>query len=50
MARRTVYIPDDLDERVLESGSVDDSYSSIVTQALREYLAKREAENGPQAP
>lgn len=42
MARRTVHIPDDLDKRVREFGSTDDSYSGIVSDALREYLDDRE--------
>lgn len=43
MARRTVHIPDDLDEEVNEFGDTSDSYSGIVTAALREYLEKRKA-------
>ena len=42
MARKTVYIPDDLNERVAECGDVSDSYSSIVQAALVEYLDRRE--------
>lgn len=42
MARRTVHIPDDLDDRVTEFGTTEDSYSGIVSDALREYLDKRE--------
>ena len=43
MARRSVHIPDKLDERVVEHGGVENSYSGIVQDALREYLEKRES-------
>jgi metal-responsive CopG/Arc/MetJ family transcriptional regulator len=43
MARRTVHIPDDLDDEVTNFGSTDDSYSGIVCDALREYLEDRKA-------
>jgi len=36
MARRTVHIPDDLDELVLENTTAEDSYSGLVQAALRE--------------
>ena len=35
MARRTVHIPDDLDEQVLKNTTADDSYSALVQEALR---------------
>ena len=38
MARRTVHIPDDLDERVRAQGETGDSYSGFVQAALRAYL------------
>lgn len=44
MARRTVHIPDELDDRVQESGTAADSYSSIVQAALREHLDAEEIE------
>lgn len=44
MARRTVHIPDDLDERIQELGGLDDSYSKIVQEALREWADRREDE------
>jgi len=47
MARRTVHIPDDLDEKVCELGGVDDSYSGIVQDALREYIDDNTAELEP---
>ena len=48
MARRTVHIPDDLDERVEAYGGLDDSYSGVVQDALTEFLDRREqhAKNG----
>jgi Arc/MetJ-type ribon-helix-helix transcriptional regulator len=42
MARRTVHIPDDLDDRVEAYGGLGDSYSGIVQDALREYLSSRD--------
>lgn len=42
MVKRTVHIPDDLDERVSSYGSVRDSYSGIVQDALEEFLEKRD--------
>jgi hypothetical protein len=36
MARRTVHIPDELDELVLENTTAEDSYSGLVQTALRE--------------
>ena len=48
MTRRTVHIPDDLDERVLAYGSLGDSYSKIVQEALCEYLDRRESEEDPE--
>ncbi|MDQ2053202.1 hypothetical protein [Halobellus sp. H-GB7] len=42
MARRTVHIPDDLDDRVEDYGGLHDSYSGLVQEALREYLDRRE--------
>lgn len=47
MARRTVHIPDDLDQRVCRFGDVEDSYSSIVQDALREYIDENTAELEP---
>lgn len=44
MARRTVHIPDDLDERIQDLGGLDDSYSSIVQVALREWAERQESE------
>jgi predicted transcriptional regulator len=38
MARRTIHIPDNLDQRVVDLGSTEDSYSGIVQEALREFL------------
>lgn len=38
MARRTVHLPDDLDKRVRESGTIDDSFSAVVQEALRQHL------------
>lgn len=43
MTRREVHIPDELDERVLESGSLGESYTGVVRKALREYLEEIEA-------
>ena len=46
MTKRTVHIPDDLDEQVVDASTVEDSYSGIVQDALREYLTERvEQEN-----
>jgi len=42
MARRTVFVPDDLDQRVQDYGTVDDTYSGLVQDALEEYLERRE--------
>jgi len=45
MARRTIHIPDELDELVLENTTAEDSYSGIVQAALREkYLGGEIAE------
>lgn len=48
MARRTVHIPDDLDERIKALGGLDDSYSQLVQEALREYADRRETETTTQ--
>lgn len=42
MVRRTVHIPDDLDEDVQKHGGLDDSYSKIVQEALRDWVDGRE--------
>jgi hypothetical protein len=38
-----VHIPDDLDDRVINQTTADDSYSGIVQEALEEWLERREA-------
>jgi len=48
MARRTVHIPDDLDEQVLENTSAEDSYSGLVQAALREKFGEKFDEEVPQ--
>ena len=52
MARRTVHIPDDLDRRVIDHGDTDDSYSSIVQDALRAHLEQgdRSADDAAEQP
>ncbi len=45
MARKTVYIPDELDARVEQQGTLKDSYSQVVQEALREYLDARDVED-----
>jgi predicted transcriptional regulator len=42
MARRSIHIPDDLDDRVVAHSTVEDSYSGIVQEALREFLDEQE--------
>lgn len=38
MANRSVHIPTELDERVKEHTTVEDSYSSVVQEALELWL------------
>ena len=42
MARRTVYIPDELDQRIEGLGGLSDSYSQIVQEALRDWADEQE--------
>lgn len=42
MSRRTVHLPDDLNQRVLDSGTVEDSFSAVVQDALRRHLVIEE--------
>jgi len=44
VARRTVYIPDDLDERISAELDHGDSYSAKVQEALREFYGMSEVE------
>ena len=44
MPRRTVYIPDDIDDRVTDGLEHGDSYSAKVQQALREFYGMSEVE------
>ena len=44
MARRTVHIPDDLDEQVLKNTTADDSYSALVQQAMRATFVNDESD------
>jgi hypothetical protein len=44
MARRTVYIPDDIDDRVTDELEYGDSYSAKVQAALREFYGMSEVE------
>ena len=45
MAKRTVHIPDDLDDRVHQYGGLNDNYSKLVQQALREFLDRHANED-----
>jgi len=42
MVKKTIHVPDELWDRVDEYGSMEDSFSGIVQDALREYLDGRE--------
>lgn len=50
MARRTVHIPDNLDDRVEAHGGLNDSYSGIVQEALREYLDAQDRDAAAEPP
>ena len=41
MPRRTLWIPDDLDEHVTNDLEYGDSYSKVVQNALREHLKSK---------
>lgn len=42
MVRRTVHIPDELDEAVQKHGGLEDSYSKIVQEALNDWVERKE--------
>ena len=46
MPRRTVWVPDDLDERVKEEGERGESYSSFVQDSMRAGLVLEEVADG----
>ena len=49
MARRTVYIPDELDERIENLGELSDSYSQIVQEALQDWADEQEESGASKA-
>lgn len=44
MPRRTVYVPDDIDDCVTDGLDHGDSYSAVVQKALREFYGMDEVE------
>lgn len=41
MAKKTVHIPDELHEQVLEDTDAEDSYSAVVQEALQGYIDRK---------
>lgn len=51
MVNRSIHIPTELDERVLEHTTAEDSYSSVVQDALELWLeTKGNPDNGGSGP